>query len=124
MQEWLKDIERIIQVMDYSDAQKVRFGTHMLAREENDWWVATFQRLEGTREAFTWVVFHMEFHVKYYPKDVRGKKEIEYLELKQGDLSVTEYAAKFMELANFYPHYTEETIEFSKWVKFENGLHS
>jgi len=32
---------------------------------------------------------------------------------------VTEYAAKFVELTKFYPHYT---AEFSKCIKFENGL--
>ncbi|XP_039685007.1 zinc finger protein GIS2-like [Medicago truncatula] len=34
-------------------------------------------------------------------------------------MSVTEYAVKFVELAKFYPHYT---TEFSKCIKFENGL--
>src|ERR1051325_171932 len=37
---------------------------------------------------------------------------------------VTEYAAKFVELAKFYPHYSAETAEFSKCIKFENGLRS
>jgi len=37
-------------------------------------------------------------------------------------MSVTEYVAKFVELAKFYPHYTHETAEFSKCIKFENGL--
>ena len=45
--------------------------------------------------------------MKYYPEDVSGKKEIEYLELKQGDLSVTDYASKFVELANYYPYYNK-----------------
>lgn len=70
----------------------------------------------------TWAVFRREFLSRYFPEDVRGKKEIEFLELKQGDMSVTEYAAKFVDLAKFYPHYTAETIEFSKCIKFENGL--
>ncbi|XP_058756896.1 uncharacterized protein LOC131630121 [Vicia villosa] len=123
-QEWLKDIERIFRVMDCSDAQKVRFGTHMLAGETDDWWVATRQRLEGIGEAITWVVFHREFLVKYYLEDVRSKKEIEFLKLKQGEILVIEYAAKFVELANYYPHYSEATAEFLKCVKFENGLRS
>jgi len=37
-------------------------------------------------------------------------------------MSVTEYAAKFVELDKFYPHYTAEIAEFSKCIKFENGL--
>ncbi|XP_058733518.1 uncharacterized protein LOC131605143 [Vicia villosa] len=63
-----------------------------------------------------------EFLRKYFPEDVRGKKEIELLELRQGNKSVVEYAAKFGELAKFYQHYGGPTGEFSKCIKFENGL--
>src|SRR4030067_2802771 len=37
-QTWLKEGERIFRVMPCSDAQMVRFGTHMLAEEADDWW--------------------------------------------------------------------------------------
>jgi hypothetical protein len=37
-------------------------------------------------------------------------------------MSVTEYAAKFVELVKFYPHYAAENAEFSKCIKFESGL--
>jgi len=67
-------------------------------------------------------VFKSEFLDRYFPEDVRGKKEIEFLEMKPGTMSVTEYAAKFVELAKFNPHYTHETAEFSKCIKFENSL--
>ncbi|CAJ2651805.1 unnamed protein product [Trifolium pratense] len=121
-QSWLKEIERIFRVMDCSEAQMVRFGTHMLADEADDWWVGIRPILEVGEEVITWAVFKREFLNKYFPEDVRGKKEIEFLELKQGDMSVTEYAAKFVELAKFYPHYSADTAEFSKCIKFENGL--
>ncbi|XP_058766033.1 uncharacterized protein LOC131639566 [Vicia villosa] len=120
--EWLKEIERIFRVMDCTQAQKVRYGTHMLAVEADDWWQATRQRLEATGEEITWDVFRREFLRKYYPESVRGKKEIEFHELKQGNMSVTDYAAKFTELAKFYPYYDGEGAEFSKCVKFENGI--
>ncbi|XP_058774385.1 uncharacterized protein LOC131648666 [Vicia villosa] len=84
--EWLKEIERIFRVMDCTPAQKVRYGTHMLAVEADDWWLDTRQRLEVAGEEITWVVFRREFLRKYYPEDVRGKKEIEFLELKQGNM--------------------------------------
>ena len=59
---------------------------------------------------------------KYFPEDVRGKNEIEFLERKQVSMSIVEYAVKFAELAKFYPHYSETNAEFSKCIKFENGL--
>ncbi|XP_058771654.1 uncharacterized protein LOC131645009 [Vicia villosa] len=80
--EWLKEIERIFRVMDCTQAQKVRYGTHMLAVEADDWWLATRQRLEAVGEEITWDVFRREFLRKYYPESVRGKKEIEFHELK------------------------------------------
>ncbi|XP_058765550.1 uncharacterized protein LOC131639051 [Vicia villosa] len=45
---------------------------------------------------------------RYFPEDVRGKKEIEFLELKQGSMTVPEYASKFVELAKYYAHYTND----------------
>ena len=41
---------------------------------------------------------------QYYPKDVRRMKERDFLSLKQGNLSVLEYATKFNELSRFTPH--------------------
>ncbi|XP_058726738.1 uncharacterized protein LOC131598124 [Vicia villosa] len=95
--DWLKEIEQIFLVMDCTSSQKVRYGTHMLATEADDWWLEMLARLEASGDEITWIVFRREFLRKYYPEDVRGKKEIEFLELKQGNMSVTEYAAKFSE---------------------------
>ncbi|XP_058746255.1 uncharacterized protein LOC131619135 [Vicia villosa] len=122
--EWLKEIERIFHVMDCTQAQKVRYGTYMLAVEADDWWLTTRQRLEAADEEITWDVFRREFLRKYYLESVPGKKEIEFHELKQGNMSVSDYAAKFTELAKFYPYYDGEGAEFSKCLKFKNGLRS
>lgn len=42
---------------------------------------------------------------------MRSKKEIEFLELKQGNLTVVEYAAKFEELVKFCSHYNSVIME-------------
>ena len=36
-QKWLKEIERIFHVIDCAEDLKVRYGTHMLAEEADDW---------------------------------------------------------------------------------------
>ena len=43
-------------------------------------------------------------NAKYYPRDVRRVKEREFLCLKQGEMSVMEYATKFNELSRFAPN--------------------
>ena len=75
-------------------------------------------------EVVTWDVFNMEFLRNYFPEHVLGKKEIKFLELKQGNLTVTEYASRFVELAKYYPYYGEAATEFLRCIKFENGLRS
>ncbi|XP_058774572.1 uncharacterized protein LOC131648862 [Vicia villosa] len=113
---WLKEIERIFRVMDYTPYQKVWHGTHMLAVKADGWCLETRQRLEVVGE-ITWVVFRREFLRKYFPEDVRGKKKIEFLELRKGNQSIVEYAAKFGELGKFYQHYDGPDGEFSKCIK-------
>ncbi|MCI16731.1 cellular nucleic acid-binding protein, partial [Trifolium medium] len=47
---------------------------------------------------------------------------IEFMELKQGNMSVADYSVKFEELCTFSPHYNTMEAEHDKCVKFENGL--
>ena len=89
-QEWLKAIEKIFQVMNCTDAQKVQFGTHMLVKEAEDWWINTSHRFDEENIVVTWAMFRDTFLENYFPEDVRGKKEVEFLELKQGSGSVAE----------------------------------
>ena len=59
---------------------------------------------------------------KYFLEDVRTKKEMEFLELKQGGMTVAEYAAKFESLVRYCPQYQGAAGERSRCVKFMNGL--
>ncbi|XP_058762759.1 uncharacterized protein LOC131636126 [Vicia villosa] len=121
-QAWLKAIGMIFRVMNYIDAQRVQFGTHMLEKEAEDWWGNTAQRFEEKGFVITWDLFHDAFLENYFPEDVSGKKEVEFLELKQGNGTVAEYAARFQELIKYCPYYNTMNAERSKCLKFVNGL--
>lgn len=88
---YLKDIENISKFMACTEALKVQFGTHMLAEKVNDWWDNMRQRLEVADNEITWAVFIGEFSEGYFLEDVRGKKYVKFLELKQGNSIVAEY---------------------------------
>ncbi|XP_050892138.1 uncharacterized protein LOC127097682 [Lathyrus oleraceus] len=90
--------------------------------DPEDWWDNERQRLEAVVIEIAWVVFRVHFLEKYFLEDVRSKKEIEFLELKQGNMIVVEYAAKFEKLVKFYPHYNGLVVKGSKCIKFESGL--
>ncbi|XP_050920261.1 uncharacterized protein LOC127137897 [Lathyrus oleraceus] len=108
--------------MPCPDAQQVLYGTHMLSEEAEYWWDNARHRFRASGTMVTWVVFGATFLEKYFPVDVRNKKEIEFLNLSQGNMSVADYAAKFEELVRFFPHYNVAGAEESKCIKFESGL--
>ena len=56
----------------------------------------------------------------FFPESARHAKAQEFLELKQGSMTVLEYVAKFTELACFRDDYV--AIDMAKVRKFEDGL--
>lgn len=108
--------------MACTKAQKVQFSTHMLSEEAKDWWDNALQRLQVVGAEITWVVFITEFLENYFLTDIQSKKEIQFLELKERNMIVTEYAGKFKELVKFCQHYNNVAAEKSKCIQFERGL--
>ncbi|GAU38281.1 hypothetical protein TSUD_119620 [Trifolium subterraneum] len=121
-QDWLQEIERIFRAMASTDAQRVMLATHMLKGEADRWWSNTQRRMQAAGILINWAGFREAFLLKYFPVDVQNKKEMEFLGLSQGTMSVAEYAAKFEDLIRYCPHYNNAENERSKCAKFENGL--
>ena len=57
---------------------------------------------------------------KYFSDTARHAKAQEFLELKQGTMTVIEYMARFTELARFDDDYV--ATDMAKVRRFENGL--
>ena len=68
----------------------------------------------------TWGDFRELFIGKFFPASARHAKAQEFLELKQGNMTVLEYVAKFTELALFGDDYVGK--DMAKVRKFEDGL--
>ena len=68
----------------------------------------------------TWAEFHKLFMGKYLLTTARHAKAWEFLDLKQGAMTVIEYVARFTELAHFADDYVATNL--AKVRRFENGL--
>ena len=64
--------------------------------------------------------FQELFMGKYFPDTKRHAKAQEFLELKQGTMTVMEYVARFTELARFDDDYV--ATDMAKVRRFEDGL--
>ena len=101
-----------------SDAAKIKLVAFQLEGEFQVWW--DWVKTSWDLEAMTWAKFHGLFMSKYFPTTARHAKAQEFLELRQGTMTVMEYMASFTELARFDDDYVATDI--AKVRRFENGL--
>ncbi|GFZ21610.1 hypothetical protein Acr_29g0007720 [Actinidia rufa] len=97
---WLLGIERVFEVLPCTDEQKVVFATFMFEGAALIWW----QLKKPLEPLWLWPRFLEVFNEEYFPEMVRDQKIQEFLNLKQGNMIVVEYNAKFMELSRYAPH--------------------
>ena len=101
-----------------SDTTRIRLVAFQLEGEAQVWW--NWDKTSRDLEATTWAEFHDLFMCKYFSNTARHAKAQEFLELKQGTMTVLEYVARFMELAHFADDYV--AMDMAKVRRFENGL--
>ncbi|XP_047176840.1 uncharacterized protein LOC124844033, partial [Vigna umbellata] len=119
--QWLQDMERIYNAKRCPDENRLAFTKYLLTGEASHWWASAKAILTDAHRPITWEVFRNKFYEEYFPDSVRFAKEVEFLQLVQGGMSVSEYTNKFKHLVRFY---TMATSEEWQCRKFENGLRS
>ena len=116
---WFMQIENVLEAMEItSDKTRIRLGAFRLEGEARVWW--RWARTSRDLEVMTWAEFQELFIGKYFPETVRHAKAQEFLELKQGAMTVMDYVARFTELARFADDYMANDL--AKVRRFENGL--
>ena len=101
-----------------SDTTKIRLAAFQLDGEAQVWW--NWVKTSKDLEAMTWAEFHELFMGKYFPATARHAKAQEFLDLRQGTMTVLEYVARFTELTRFADDYV--AMDMAKVRKFKNGL--
>lgn len=115
---WIQELEKIFEIMACSADRRVTYATFMLMGNAEYWWQGTRRLLEAEGREITWEVFRTRFLERYFPTSVRYAKEMEFLQLRQGGMTVGDYAAKFESLSK----YSWCPDEDWKCRKFEDGL--
>ena len=116
---WFMQVEKVLEAIEItSDATRIRLAAFQLEGEAQVWrkWARTSRYLE----AMTWAEFQELFMRKYFPDTARHAKAQEFLELKQGTMTVMNYVARFTELARFADDYV--ATDMAKVRRFENEL--
>lgn len=116
---WLTDIKVLYDTLGCTDEQKVSYVVLRLTDEAGRWWTSrkVLQKEPPNKTLITWEVFKIEYNRRFFRRELRA---IEFQNLVQGDMTVEQYSARFMELARFAVNLIPD--EESKAERFEHGL--
>ncbi|XP_073353745.1 uncharacterized protein [Aegilops tauschii subsp. strangulata] len=117
--DWLRTIEKKLEISRTEEADKVSFATHYLEGAATIWW-DNAKAMWPADDEITWDKFKDNFRKYHIPAGIMKVKKREFLALTQGNLSVNEYLHKFDHLARYsiYDVATEER----KIARFLGGL--
>ncbi|XP_063946136.1 uncharacterized protein LOC135151548 [Daucus carota subsp. sativus] len=114
---WIKEMEKVIEIFECLDEQKVKFATHFLRGEAVFWWDTVKQTEDCS--TMTWTRFKELFFDKYFPTCMKNEMEMKFLGLKQEGMSVSKYLSKFLELSRFAPHQVNTEVRKSRIAERE-----
>ncbi|XP_043813702.1 uncharacterized protein LOC122723867 [Manihot esculenta] len=117
---WLQRTERVLQQLQYTPPDSVACAVALLQEEAYQWWDTTSQTVQIEQQ--TWEFFLAEFRKKYIGDLYLDEKRREFMYLRQGRMTVSEYEKDFIRLSK----YAREMVptEEAKCKKFEQGLHN
>jgi hypothetical protein len=95
--DWLKSVEKKLQVVQCNNREKVLLASHHLSGPAADWWDAYVEAHEEP-ETINWLEFRAAFHAHQVPQVVIKLKKKEFQDLKQGSMYVNECVTKFTQL--------------------------
>lgn len=118
IEEWIKELERIFIYLDCTDAQRVFCAVFQLVEEASYWWESHSRTMTPEElQNLAWGKFKEMILEHYCPQSYRDHKEVAFLNLKQGTISVAKYERKFNQLFR-YVFYLVDT-ERKKARRFE-----
>jgi hypothetical protein len=100
--DWLKSVEKMLNIAQCSDRDKVLCASGRLTGPAADWW-DSYVVAHDAADTITWVEFTTQFKNYHIPAGLMKIKKKEFLSLKQGNMSVSEYRDKFIQLSRYAP---------------------
>ncbi|XP_028054780.1 uncharacterized protein LOC114258976 [Camellia sinensis] len=119
VENWLRQIEKMLDTMGITEAaDRIALAVFELDDEADHWW----ELIKNTHDvaSLSWNQFRELFLNKYFPSTIRRERVKEFQNLEQRNMTVTQYASKFEDLARYATRYVANDEEKARM--FEWGL--
>ena len=114
-EQWIQQLEDIFEILECKEIEKRKLVVFQLSAEARNWWEqvkSTIGIVVVTR--MTWGEFKEKFLERYFSDTEKESKEIEFMDLKQETMKVTDYQNKFEALTRFAPHLIDTPAQHAK----------
>jgi hypothetical protein len=89
-EDWLRTMVRELHTAQCDDREKVLYGPCLLRGAAQSWW-ESYLATHANPDTITWEEFRGNFHQYHVPAGLMIVKKEDFLALKQGPMSVSEY---------------------------------
>src|SRR3954462_3457355 len=116
--DWLRSVNRNLETIGCTEAERVRFASHLLEGPAAAWWdnyLVTYPI-----DTITWAQFQAAFRAAHVSAGAMSLKKKEFCSLRQGGRSVAEYVEEFNKLARYAPDDVRD--DAARQEKFLEGL--
>ncbi|KAA3466292.1 Gag-Pol polyprotein [Gossypium australe] len=115
---WLENTIKVFEELSCTPDECMKCVASLLRDLAYQWWNTIVSVVP--RERINWEFFQEEFRKKYISQRFIDRKRKEFLELKQGRMTVTEYEHEFVRLSKYAREYVSTEAIMCK--RFEDGL--
>jgi hypothetical protein len=117
--DWLRTVERELHTAQCDDRENVLYGPRLLRGAVQYWW-ESYLATHANLDTITWEEFRDNFRQYHVPAGLMTVKKEEFLALKQGSMSVSEYRDMFMQLSHYAPE--DVNTDAKRQYRFLRGL--
>jgi hypothetical protein len=96
--DWLKSVDKMLNIAQCSDREKVLYASGCIISPAADWWDA-YCTAHAAVNTITWAEFSTQFRNYHIPAGLMKIKWKEFPSLKLGGMSVSKYRDKFIQLS-------------------------
>jgi len=114
-EDWIREMEKLFDALQCPAEWKVGFAVFYLKDKPDLWWATVRERQH--KPGFGWGDFKEIIKDHFYPTSLQKAKGNEFIQLRQGNMSVLEYASKFMELSRFAQAFVAEERLKMNWFE-------
>jgi hypothetical protein len=97
-EDWLCTVEQELHTAQCDDREEVLYGPRLLRGAAQSWW-ESYLAAHANPDTITWEEFRGSFRQYHVPAGLMTVKKEEFLALKQGSSSVSEYRDRFLQLS-------------------------